>query len=305
MLDGRQKILLIADVPGWIFERHCNTLKRHLSNEFEVTIKFQGEPFREEDYQLIYPLEWYMLEPGDIQCKDKYVTGIRSHLVWPDIEFSKFVQRLNDNFNNVHVVSQRLFNIFSPFIPKLSYTTHGVDTGFFQPSTIAGNLDGPVRIGWAGNRKSLGNKGFEEIIAPMGKLEGVELVFCGYSDKNLSIDEMKSFYDSIDVYVCASENFEGNNNSLMEAASMGRAIITTDNGTVTEYLEHQKNALIVNRDFQSFKGAILSLLRNRQIIARLGFQAQRAVKYEWDWRIKAEDYRFFFREALNRQNKAP
>jgi glycosyltransferase involved in cell wall biosynthesis len=303
-LNSKIPTLLIADVPGWIFERHCNALKQLLSDEFDITVRFQNEPFRERDYQLIYPLEWYMLEPIDIEHKEKYITGIRSHLIWPDLKFSSFVQRLNDNFNNIHVVSQRLFDIFAPYIPNLSYTTHGVDTDFFHPSTIAGNSDDPVKIGWAGNRKSIGNKGFEDIIAPLGRLKSVELVFCGYSDKNLTIAEMKKFYDSIDVYVCASENFEGNNNSLMEAAAMARAIVTTDNGTVPEYLEHQKSALIVNRDFKSFKNAVLRLVENRQTIAHLGSNAQRVIRSEWDWRIKAEEYRKFFHEALKRQNES-
>ena len=119
----RIKTLLIADVPGWIFERHCRVLKHLLADEFEITIKYQNEPFEERDYELIYPLEWYMLAPSQIEQSEKYITGIRSHLLWPSLDFEEFTQTLNDNFARVHVVSQRLFEIFSPRIKQLSYTT--------------------------------------------------------------------------------------------------------------------------------------------------------------------------------------
>ena len=112
--------------------------------------------------------------------------------------------------------------------------------------------------------------------------------------------EMKGFYDSIDVYVCASENFEGNNNSLMEAASMARAIITTDNGTVPEYLQDGNNALIVDRNLASFKNAVLYFRENRVRISEMGRKAQRVVRSKWDWKIKAEEYRSFFNVALTR-----
>jgi len=303
-MSSKAPILLIADVPGWIFERHCRTLQRLLSDEFEITIKYQNEPFREGDYQLIYPLEWYMVEPEDIRQRRKYVTGIRSHLVWTDLEFSEFVKRLNNNFNRVHAVSRRLFDIFSPFIPSLSYITHGVDTDFFCPTLAKKNSDGPLIIGWAGNTKSLGNKGFEDIITPLGKLEGVELIFCGYSNRNLSQSEMRDFYESIDVYVCASEAFEGNNNCLLEAASMAKAIVTTDNGTVPEYLEHGKSALIVSREFQSFRKAICHFRDHRAEIPVFGSRAQQVVRCDWDWRFKAEDYRSFFRVALTGHDQA-
>lgn len=299
-MDHLTKILLLADVPGWIFERHCMALKLLLSDEFDITIKYQNQPFNEEDFDLIYPLEWYMVEPAKMNDKKKYVTGIRSHLLWPKLDFQQFVDRLNANFIGVHVVSRRLLNIFSPQVNHLTYATHGVDTEFFQPLTSAGSLNRPLRIGWAGNRKSIGNKGFEDIISPLGDLSDVELVFCGYSDTNLTMTEMKGFYDSIDVYVCASENFEGNNNSLMEAASMARAIITTDNGTVPEYLQDGSNALIVDRNLASFKNAVLYFRENRERISEMGRKAQRVVRSKWDWKIKAEEYRNFFNVALTR-----
>ena len=174
-----------------------------------------------------------MVNPDQIKDPSKYVTGIRSFVAWADWDFLVLVNYLVSQFKKIHVVSKQLFDIFSPYIPGLQYVTHGVDTNLFRSSHLANGEVGKLRLGWAGNRKSY-VKGFREYIQPLGNLPGVELVYVGYVDRNYSLNEMPGFYDSLDAYVCAS-SFEGSNNSILEAAAMERAIITTPNGTVPEF----------------------------------------------------------------------
>jgi hypothetical protein len=153
-------------------------------------------------------------------------------------------------------------------------------------------------VGWAGNRKSPA-KGFETYIAPLGELPGVELVFCGYSDRLLDQGEMRDFYAGVDAYVCSSSS-EGHNNALLEAAAMERAIITTDVGTVPEYLVDGESALIVERDPSAFEGAVLRLRDDADLRLRLGLRARAAVEERYDWNQRLEDHRAFFLAALDR-----
>ncbi len=298
----KPRILLIADVPNWIFERHCLNLKRLLSDEFEFTIVYDNQPYDEADYDLIYPLEWYKVRPEAIRDPMKYVSGIRSHLVWTDYTFDELTRYLDTRFNLIHVVSKRLYDIFSPAMQNVRYVSHGIDTDFFTPATSSGQSGKALKLGWAGNRKSVGKKGFAEFIEPLSHLPGVELVFCGYSDRNLTLEEMRDFYNSIDAYICASD-FEGNNNSLMEAASMARAIITTDNGTVPEYLRDGENALVVERTLDAFTRAVTTLRDDPALRTRLGADARKAATATWDWKSRGEDYRQLFRSALSRKNQ--
>ena len=83
--------------------------------------------------------------------------------------------------------------IFEPFLPSVSCVSHGVDTEFFTPSTRADQSGRKLRLGWAGNRASPA-KGFEQFIAPLGRLPGVELAFCGFQDRNLSLDDMREHF---------------------------------------------------------------------------------------------------------------
>jgi predicted O-linked N-acetylglucosamine transferase (SPINDLY family)/glycosyltransferase involved in cell wall biosynthesis len=294
---SRPRILLVADVPNWIFARHCAVLMERLGSQFDFDLKLQGQTYNEADYDLIYPLEWYLIPQNQIRTPAKYVTSIRSHTSWAGHDFLGFTQFLNTNFQRIHTVSQRLTRVFSPFVPHTDYVTHGTDTQFFSPTRpVKQSESGRVRVGWAGNRVNK-TKGFEELIAPLGKLPGVELVFCGYMDKNLDLEGMRRFYNSIDVYVCSSAQ-EGNNNSLLEAASMERAILTTDNGTVPEYLQHRHSALIVERELPLLIQAVCELRDDPKLRRSLGLQARQSVIAQFDWKQMAPRYAEFFIQAL-------
>lgn len=294
----RKRLLMVADVPNWIFEKHCHRLKAHLSDEFEISIKYANEPYDEAMYDLIYPLEWHMVDGAKIIDRAKYVTGIRSHLSWAHIPIGQFADYLSSKYAVVHVVSDRLYRQFKPVLPSVQYVTHGVDTVFYTPERPNERPSGKLRIGWAGNR-SAAVKGFGPYIEPLGRIPGVELVFCGYSDENLTLEKMKEFYNSIDAYVCASET-EGNNNSLLEAASMACAIITTDVGTVPEYLADGLSAFIVERSLPAFEKAVIILRDNPALRMEMGNKArQNLLEGGWDWSLKIEDFRNFFRRVAN------
>jgi len=295
---AKPRILLVADVPDWIFARHCKMLERFLGDEFQFTTTYHGLAYREEDYDLIYPLEFNLIPPENIKTPPKYITGIRSHVTWMHEDFPYLINFLATAFQRVHVVSRRLFDIFSPHLPGVAWITHGVDTDFFTPRTRADQSGRRLRLGWAGNR-TVGCKRFEEFVAPLGQIPGVELAFCGYQDRNLTLEEMPAFYDSLDAHICASST-EGNNNALMEAASMGRAIITTDNGTVPEYLHPGESALIVERQSRQFDEAVIRLRDDPGLRVALGQNARAAVVAAFDWKARAMDYRTLFRSALAR-----
>ncbi len=303
--DPRPRILLVADVPNWIFEKHCKRLARMLSSEFRFEIAYAGEKIDDSKFDLVYPLEWSMAPRVPRERARKYVTGVRSHISWNGGDLFAFADMLSQSYQSVHVVSRRLERLLSPFVPGLSYLTHGTDMGFFTPTRPCDESGKRVHVGWAGNRRSSA-KGFEQYIEPLKRLPGVELTFCGYSDKNLDEEGMRRFYDSIDIYVCSSST-EGNNNSLLEAASMERAIVTTDVGTVPEYLRDGVSARIVEREFAAFAAAVIELRDDPARRRAFGRAARESLaRGGWDWQAKAEEHGLFLRNAVERaREEAP
>ena len=298
----RPRILAIADVRHWIFERHAQTLRDALIDEFEIVVHYFTDPYDESAYDLIYPMEFGLVPAERISAPWKYVTALRSHLSWKTATPRALARFLSTHFQRTHVVSARLRDELLPFLPDVAYVTHGVDGLRFTPVNRHRSEGMTLRVGWAGNRAAP-VKGFAEFVAPLQQLPGVEVVFCGYSDRNLTLDEMPAFYAGIDVYVCTSAT-EGNNNSLLEAAATGTAIITTDTGTVTEYLAHEQSALIVPRTADAFRLAVERLRDDAALRVRMGRAAASAVHPAWTWAVRAEKHRLFFREALGNVDAA-
>jgi len=300
----RPRILLIADVPNWIFDRHAHTLQARLADEFNIDIAYgidilqPGQTIDESPYDLIHPLEWHMVRPDMVHTPAKWVAGIRSHTSWENQDVPRLSAHLAQLFQGgVYVVSRRLEAIFKPSLPSVERLPHGVDTTFFRSTRPPNEAAGRLKVGWAGNRASA-VKGFQEFIAPLDQIPGVELVFCGYSDRLLSMAEMQEFYEGIDVYICTSAS-EGHNNSLMEAASMTRAIVTTDVGTVPEFLIDGSSALIVPREPTAIAEAIRKLRDNPELRRLLGTQARASVVEHFEWSTRLEGYRQFFRKAFS------
>jgi hypothetical protein len=125
----------------------------------------------------------------------------------------------------------------------------------------------------------------------------VSLLLCGFSDRHLTLDEMPAFYAGLDVYLCSSSS-EGNNNALLEAAASGCAIITTDTGTVPEYLTDGESALVVPRTAAAFRDAVIRVRDDAALRARLGRAAAAAVHPAWGWDARIHEYRAFLREAV-------
>ncbi|HJW34311.1 MAG TPA: asparagine synthase (glutamine-hydrolyzing), partial [Holophagaceae bacterium] len=130
--NRRPRLLFIADVPNWIFERHARTLQARLADEFDIEIAYKGDPVEEDRYDLIHPLEWHMAEPAMIKTPAKWVSGIRSHVSWEGIAVPALCAHLARLYQGgMYVVSRRLKEIFRPGLPEVVGLPHGVDTTFF------------------------------------------------------------------------------------------------------------------------------------------------------------------------------
>jgi glycosyltransferase involved in cell wall biosynthesis len=292
----RPRIRLIADVPDGTLDRQSRVLVERLGDEFEFSRGFPGDPFNDDDYDLIYPLEWHLVHTERIGCPDKYVTGIRSHVFRTNEVPESFLIWLRQNFQLIHVVSRRLAAIFQPRLPNVVHVTHGMDTRLFSPGIPTDQSGRYLRLGWGGSPET-STMELEAFLSPLAELPGVELVLSDRENRNLPPEEMRAFFDSVDAYLCSSES-EGNSNLLLEAAAMARAIITTDVGAVPEYLEDGESALIVERTVPSLVRAVETLRDDPSQRLALGRRARAAVLNGWDWTNRIEGFRRFFRKAL-------
>jgi UDP-N-acetylmuramyl pentapeptide phosphotransferase/UDP-N-acetylglucosamine-1-phosphate transferase/glycosyltransferase involved in cell wall biosynthesis len=98
-------------------------------------------------------------------------------------------------------------------------------------------------------------------------------------------DEIRSILEQADIVVLPSYYREGVPRSLLEAAAMGKAIVTTDNTGCREAVESGKNGLLVPpRDAIALADAIGTLLRDPALRESMGSAGRRKMLDRFDER---------------------
>ena len=110
-------------------------------------------------------------------------------------------------------------------------------------------------------------------------------------------EEMPKFYNSIDLYVCASKT-EGTPLPIIEAMAMGVPVISTDVGIVSEAVgECNKKYILKERTKEDLINAIKSIIKNKQDFEEISKENIEKVK-QWDWKVIAQQYKEFFESNM-------
>jgi len=85
--------------------------------------------------------------------------------------------------------------------------------------------------------------------------------------------------------------------------AMGKAVVTTDVGSVTQYIEDGISGFIVPAmDSKALAAKVEELINNQTLRKEMGANAQSVAKKYLDVSIAAEKYAMFYETILN-QNK--
>jgi hypothetical protein len=204
------KILLLADIPGWIVDRIADRLIEGIDCEFRKgcygcmsTAEILGAA---RDCDLIHYLNWdiKMHWSGILEAKKPILMSIRSH---------RFPLYVREVAKQVHV------HTITPSLAKEFPGCHHVPDGLMiEPQ--------PLRVGFAGKCQTYKGVGLiREACEEMGA------AFC--VAESYRPEEMPSFYRSIDVLVCASQN-EGFSTVVMEALAINKPVVSARCGTPFE-----------------------------------------------------------------------
>jgi FkbM family methyltransferase len=208
------------------------------------------------------------------------------------------LELLKDFAAVVFVNSELLYSEFaSCFDVPVFCTPNGVNTEFFTPGEDKKEYE-TLRVGWAGsltNNKDV--RGYHDFIVPaVESIEGVELLTAAREDKWRNQDEMREFYRSLDVYICASRA-EGTPNTCLEAAACGVPLLTTRVGNMPQLIKPGVNGSFIERDIEDIVEKLIELRDNRQLRETLGASMLESIK-SWDWCHQAQNYREMFDSLL-------
>lgn len=252
---------------------------------------------------------------------DKYVktanitTSVYDHKFLNDEEFenTKLFAKYVKNYTVSSNILKEIYDKLDIDKKPMAVISDGVDLDLFSPMNLERyDVDKlksrKIRIGWVGNSQftdSEGDddlKGVKNIIKPaLNELiqEGyqIEMKFADRKDGYIPHDKMPEYYNSIDLYVCASKN-EGTPNPVLESMASGVPIISTDVGIVREaFGEKQKKYIMENRSKIDLKNKIKDLLNNLEEFKELSAENLKQIQ-EWSWENKCQQFKEFFNNNL-------
>lgn len=213
------------------------------------------------------------------------------------------------------VSSKKLKNLYDEMsqiqMKPSAITQDGVDLDMFKPKNLERfkNIkDRTIRIGWAGNSKwQVGDlKGINTIIKPaIERLQAdgydIELVTSDRNEQMIPHEKMPDFYNSIDLYVCASMH-EGTPNPVLESMACGVPVISTDVGLIPELFGPlQKKYILKERSVSCMEKKLRKMLDSPESFEKLSRENLRQIK-PWDWKLMTQKFKNYFDECL--RNKA-
>lgn len=113
------------------------------------------------------------------------------------------------------------------------------------------------------------------------------------------IDNVPSFLQSADIFVFTSVS-ESGPAAVWEAMSMGKAIVTTDVGSVSQYIEVGVSGFIVTiKDVKALCEKVNLLLDDPALRQKMGANARIVAQKKLDVTIAAEKHASFYRRILS------
>jgi glycosyltransferase involved in cell wall biosynthesis len=302
------KILLVADLKGWIFERHCKEIQKRLSHKYKMDIVYSRPHGKKLDriaknYDIVYaldpmPLKYPPKEKMIIGCRAERLHGPGNEKSFYEDGLSGGCKKIKDSCSVFHVVNVRQYKMFEDVVTDKPFflAQHGVNTDVFDKSKYTReNKTEEIVIGTAGRVGSQNHKGFS-LVRRVCKGLGLSFITTTYEGKKRTLEEMPDFYNQIDVYASMSKS-EGLCNPIMEAGAMGIPVITTRCGAAEEMIFDRVNGLLVDRNEEALRSALVEL-KDFEFRRSLGDKLEEEITTNWSWDRRITDFEIMFDRAI-------
>lgn len=231
------RVLVVADVKNWAWDRKAQAYQRHLSDRFDVTVAYHAEVPSFEAFDLVHLFEVVQLSlvdgVGDLVKGDcpRVVAGLTAVVwrTWGADRMRAWASMADALHGNSHFLTEELRQFHS----RVFYLPNGVDPDAFRRVRPRHRRGNGVIFGHVG--KPNPRKGAAALIWA-AQAAGVELrVIQRTARLALSQAQMLEWYQDIDVEVTAS-NMDGTPNPMLEAAACECALLSTPVGNMPDFI---------------------------------------------------------------------
>jgi len=236
-ISNTLRILILADTPGWIVDRITDEMIKRIDCKFTKVYydSIGTDEFirlaNQHDLVHYQNFDWHKHINRIDEIKVPIITSIRS------FRYPEYIFKIKDKVH-FHIINPDL----KKFFPKATYIPDGIFP-FKKKEFI---------VGFAGRSDEY--KGFEMI------KQACEELGCTFKPAiDIEPSKMQEYYDSIDLYVCASEA-EGFSAPVMECLSINKPVLTTDVG-----IPHFLNVHKCERSVEGIKKGIEKFFTQYQV----------------------------------------
>lgn len=309
-----KKVLLIPDEPNWALDKNARDLIKYNKSNLILDIIYYDDFLKDtdkyyKDYDLLFPMYkgiFFNFLKNKLPVNN-VITGIRSFHRWdhkqtqPPGYNAKLPRKVIKGLRKALLVNthcKKLWYIFSRYFPVI-HTKYTCDLEIFYPEKTA-RQNKKIIVGWTGSLSNHpGKRGFYEFIKPSCEaVLGIELKVQAKEDKFIdNDDEMRAFYNSLDLYIIASRS-EGTPRPAIEAAACGVPVISTDVGIIPELLEDGVNGFIVDRTLQAFTEKLTWISQNKDLLPGMGVKLREKMEKEFNWEQLVYQWTDFLKYGL-------
>jgi len=312
--SARPEVLYVVDAPGWAHDHKAHNLIRCLQPKFNGRVVYQESLTAEDLDRADIVVIWYWRQLQSLaglgealtRNRHKLAMGVCSHNELEGELRTPGLDILRKLPHSVFTHSELLEAEVRPLLPETRSIClpNGVHSGFFEPGEAIPN-EGPLKVGWAGSLDNFGPdmRGVSTIIRPAMSLLSqqqpgrFQLLLAAREERLRTPAEMRSFYQGLDVYVCASR-VEGTPNPALEAAACGVPIISTRVGNMPELIDHGVHGILIERDPRALAAALLLFEQRKELREQMGLRIRERIESGWDWHHRAAGFAQMFDAIL-------
>jgi glycosyltransferase involved in cell wall biosynthesis len=300
------RILILADVPGWAYDRRAKALKKYAPSGWEVDVKYGGELKLIDflPYDLVFDID-YSAAAGTKQWLRN--SGSKAKFV---VSHNADERRCRELYSrNQQLADLVIFNNHAAYHsfgspPGSCNISNGVDLEDFYPT----GQDRSDSALWTGGE---GKKGHKDFLVPFcEKCPEVNVktkpVQAGSwkdgfpTDELWGTDRMRDFYNGSKVVLCFSET-DATPNYVLEGMACGLVPVTVRVGNAMEFGRHNENLIFVDRDFNSFKTGIELAISDYDYLSS---QALATIS-GWGWESRSKVFFDVFQRLIEGERIQP
>jgi glycosyltransferase involved in cell wall biosynthesis len=234
----KPRVLVIADVPGWAWDRKARAYATWLGGDYAVEVAYQRDGLPALDaFDLVHCFEFpqvNLIPATHRGSGQKLVTGLTANVwrTWGRDKVRAWALRADGVHANSVLLADDLRSAVLDELgdPTVFYCPNGVDERFWHrygprpDRLIAGHVGKP------NPRKGA------DVIAEACRRTGVMLKLVQrVSRLALSAVDMRAWYQGVSVQVTAS-NMDGTPNPMLESAACGNALLSTPIGNMPQFM---------------------------------------------------------------------